>query len=50
MEQPQHDMSLVKFQTDLKLVASKQVLVRESDALLDTHIQVNRGDTVMFHA
>jgi len=31
MGQPQHDMSLVKFQTDLELVVSNQVLVRESE-------------------
>jgi len=29
---------------------SREVLARESDALVDTDIQVNRGDTAMFHA
>jgi len=50
MGQPQPNMRLVKFQGDLKLLVSREVLVRESDALVDTHIQVNRGDTLMFHA
>ena len=50
MGQTQLDMSLVKLQSNLKLVVSKEVTVRESDSRVDTHIQVNHGDTLMFHA
>jgi hypothetical protein len=46
----QPDMSLVKLQSNLNLVVSREVLIRESDYRVDTHIQVNRGDTLMFHA
>jgi hypothetical protein len=34
----------------LKLVASRHVEVREGDSDVDTHLQVHRGDTLMFHA
>jgi hypothetical protein len=50
MGQPQQDMSLVKLQSNLKLQVSREVTVRESDSLVDTHIQVNHGDTLIFQA
>jgi hypothetical protein len=43
-------MSLVKLQSNLALVVSREVAVRESDSLVDTHMQVHRGDTLIFHA
>lgn len=39
MGQPQPNMSLVKLQSDLNLVVSREILVREFDALVDTHIR-----------
>jgi hypothetical protein len=34
----------------LELVASRQVQIRESDWDVNTHMQVQRGDTLIFHA
>lgn len=44
-------MKLVQAQQGLTLVEHRQAIpVRESDDLVDTHIQVNRGDTLIFQA
>ena len=39
MGQPKPDMRLVEMESNLQLVASREVPVRESDALVDTHRQ-----------
>jgi hypothetical protein len=46
----QQGTSLAEIQRNLTLVTSKSVTVKESDSLVDTHIQVNKGDTLLFHA
>jgi hypothetical protein len=50
MGQLQQETSLAEVQSNLKLVVSREVTIKESDSLVDTHIQVHRGDTLIFQA
>jgi hypothetical protein len=43
-------MALVDRQGKMQLVDTREVTVRESDGLVDTHIVVQEGDTLIFEA